>query len=75
MGMFKGKLEYTQITGREHTVLLNSSSIKSLMLHAARCLEGKLPSSAILKIGERRWSWDFNNKKWVPMGETKRLED
>lgn len=67
MGMFRGKLEYTQITGREHTVLLSSSSVKSLMLQAARCLEGELLSSAILKIGERRWSWDFQNEKWLPM--------
>lgn len=67
MEMFKGKLEYTRITGREFTVLISSSSVKSLMLQAARHLEGDLLSSAILKIGERRWSWDFQNERWTLM--------
>ena len=67
MGMFRGKLEYTKIIGSERTVLLSSSSVKSLMLEAARCLEGELLSSAILKIGERRWSWDFQNERWSLM--------
>ena len=67
MGMFRGKLEYTRITGRELTTMLSSSSVKSLMLQAARRLEGELLSSAILKIGERRWSWDFQNERWSLM--------
>lgn len=67
MGMFRGKLDYTKINGREHTVLLTSSSVKSLMLEAARCLEGELLNSATLKIGERRWSWDFRNERWSLM--------
>lgn len=62
-------LDLKGLFGRNERVTISASSLLEAEIETARLLEGKLLSSAILerKVGSGRWSWDFNNKKWLPM--------
>lgn len=62
-------LDFKGLFGRNERVTLSASSLLEAGTETKRLLEGKLLSSAILerKVGNGHWSWDFDNKKWLPM--------
>lgn len=63
----KYTLTFIRMDGRVDKLIINANSLKTAAKKAAKQLDGKLLNSAMLALGDNRWSWDFNNEKWLPM--------